>query len=64
LYVNGDKEASKPFDTTVTTTPGTVYIGSNYGHYRSFEGIIDEVKILPRAVSAHEIKDRYDELKP
>jgi hypothetical protein len=59
IYVNGEPRGGLPFIPTLDTTfmgDGGLWIGRNeqYGHY--FQGIIDEVYVYSRALTAQEIE--------
>ena len=53
LYINGELVAEKPFNDTVKENPFSLMIGDD------FKGIIDEVRILNRALSGEEIEDIF-----
>jgi uncharacterized repeat protein (TIGR01451 family) len=66
LYVNGNLEASKPFTSSITYDPLIPWtIGAAgppiraAGYPRTFNGVIDEVEIFNRALSAAEIQTLY-----
>jgi chitodextrinase len=56
VYVNGVKEASKPVRGSIVTSSGALRIGGNavWGEY--FAGLIDDVRVYNRALSATEIQ--------
>ncbi|MFA5771798.1 MAG: PQQ-binding-like beta-propeller repeat protein [Thermoplasmata archaeon] len=62
LYVNGSMANSVSNSYTVTYDNSPVWIGKAYTNsgYRYFNGIIDEVRIYNRALTASEIKADYD----
>ncbi|MFA5794468.1 MAG: fibronectin type III domain-containing protein [Candidatus Brocadiia bacterium] len=53
LYVNGTLKAQGTLTGSINTNAGNLYIGNN------FKGVIDEVKILNRALSESEVGARY-----
>ena len=57
LYIDGVEEDSTASGTTETYTDGDIYIGTDTWDY--FNGIIDEVKIYNRSLSADEIYRDY-----
>jgi len=60
LYVDGDLKASGKLASSNYTLENDVYIG--YGEYQYggyFDGVIDEVTVYPRALSAGEVSDSY-----
>jgi hypothetical protein len=61
IYVNGvlDADINDPF--VIRTWTETHYIGKRESEYY-FNGIIDEIRIYNRALSASEIKAHYDEV--
>ena len=66
IYVNGELEGSRAIGQVVAYTgPAPLRIGNNlHSNHRSkgvFDGLIDEVKIFSRALTATEIKAIYDE---
>ena len=56
LYVNGTAVSTKPATGTVTTSMGPLHIGGNGIWGEFFTGLIDEVRIYSRALSAAEIQ--------
>ncbi len=56
LFVNGTQVASTPQTGAISTTNDPLWIGGNspYGEY--FEGLIDEVRVYNRALSAADIQ--------
>jgi hypothetical protein len=56
LYVNGTAVTSRPVTGTITASTGPLHIGGNsiWGEY--FTGVIDEVRVYSRALSAAEIQ--------
>jgi len=55
LYVNGLQVASRAMTTAIATSANNLNIGANsYGEY--FTGLIDEVRVYNRALTASEIK--------
>jgi hypothetical protein len=61
MYVNGQQVASAPFSGMLAdSTGGDLGIGySSYWNWNYFNGLIDEVRIYNRALSADEIKMHY-----
>jgi len=61
IYVNGvlDETASRPGE-TIKTDNLNFYIGTLKGTSQPFDGIIDEVRIYNRALTAAEIKRLYE----
>jgi fibronectin type 3 domain-containing protein len=55
LYVNGTQTASLPLSGTVATSAGALRIGGNNVWPEWFSGLIDEVRIYNRALSASEV---------
>ena len=60
IYVNGNFERSGAATGTINTSTTPVYIGSRTTSDRNFNGVIDEVAIYSRALSASEISSRYN----
>jgi glucose/arabinose dehydrogenase len=56
LYVNGTQVASKPQTGSATVSTGVLRIGRNSIWNEAFNGLIDEVRIYNRALSAAEIQ--------
>ena len=56
LYVNGTQVATLAIAGTITTSTGALRIGGNSIWNEWFEGMIDEVRIYNRALSAGEIQ--------
>ena len=56
LYVNGAPVASNPLEDSIEVSDGALRIGGNsvWGEY--FRGLIDEVRIYNRALTAAEIQ--------
>ena len=56
LYVNGTQVASRGANGTIQTTANPLWIGGNqpYGEY--FQGLIDEVRVYNRALTAADIQ--------
>ncbi len=55
LYVNGVLAGSTPFAGSITTSNGELWIGGNPIWAEWFSGLIDEVRIYDRALSAADI---------
>jgi flagellin-like protein len=65
IYVNGVFERSDSYTGNLLTSNSPVNIGRRSpSNDRYFNGVIDEVSIWDRALSASEIKDYYDQSKP
>ncbi|MBW6537514.1 MAG: DUF11 domain-containing protein [Mariniphaga sp.] len=64
LYLNGMNDGMRtlPTDLPDTDTPVQIgRIGGSYGSIHHFKGLIDEIKISNRALSAEEIKSNYEQ---
>ena len=59
LYINGALNASTTVTRTIPTSTEDLFIGDRYDHTRHFKGVIDEVRIYNRALSAREILRHY-----
>ncbi len=58
-YIDGEQVKVSDFSETIATTTENLQIGRRIaGHY--FEGVIDEVRLYNRALSAEEISDLYN----
>ena len=57
LYVNGTQVASSPATGAIIANIGALRIGGNSIWYEPFNGLIDEVRIYSRALSASEIQE-------
>lgn len=65
LYIDGELDASLPATGKINGDDYPVNIGANSRHKnRDFEGWIDELGILKRAMSESEIKEMYEIGKP
>ena len=60
LYLNGDA-LTVSGNPPLTVPAGKTTIGSNHVGTENFKGLIDEVEIYPRALSATEIANRFKE---
>jgi len=58
-YLNGELGGSTPASGSINYQNSDVIIGADVGGCKSFNGIIDEVRILNRAMSLDEIKQDY-----
>lgn len=60
LYVNGAEDAGAELKAplSVEASPLQCFVGSGAGGYR-FDGVIDEVRILSRALTPDELRERY-----
>jgi hypothetical protein len=56
LYVNGVQVASRAESGLIQTTAGSLTIGGNAPEAEYWSGVIDEVRIYNRALSASEIQ--------
>jgi hypothetical protein len=59
LFRNGAEVARQPVGTFRTATTADVYLGSRPGTTNTFKGLLDEVSIYSRALSAQEIASIY-----
>ena len=59
LYLDGELDNSISCSGTLTTNNKNLYFGSRLGNQRYFNGLIDEVRIYNRALSAEEIAEHY-----
>lgn len=64
LYLNGDEVAATPYSGSLSYLGGGIRIGggvyhSYYGGTQYYRGLIDQVAIYPRALTAEEIRARY-----
>ena len=61
IYLNGELVASMPDITNndIKSSPLPLIIGNNATHNRNFPGLIDELRMYNKALSASEIKDLY-----
>ncbi len=64
LYVDGVKEDTTPASGGLKGNTNDLSIGSTGGTDKFFNGVIDEVAIHDRALTADEILERYEENKP
>ena len=63
LYLDGKLASSTPAKHPLKVdSPASIYIGNNYTQQRGFEGVLDEVRIFDRALTAAEVKAEYDAL--
>ncbi|GEM_PF-3585242 len=61
IYVNGVEDATAAFIGTLPQNALPLYIGVDYNFpSRTFDGMIDEVKVFDRALSASEVANIYD----
>ena len=65
LYLNGKSEKSQPETGVIKNSNAPLYLGNSHGsatHHggRLFPGIIDEVEIYNKALTAEEIKEDYE----
>lgn len=61
IYVNGVEDATAAFTGTLPQNALPLYIGVDYNFpSRTFDGMIDEVKVFDRALSASEVANIYD----
>ncbi len=59
LYVNGQLEGTASHVGNINTTTGNLFVGSRSSSDRHFNGLLDEVAIWNRALSAQEIESIY-----
>lgn len=60
IYVNGIEDASATYTGTLPQNTNPLYIGVDYNYpSRTFEGMIDEVKVFDRALNATEVATIY-----
>jgi hypothetical protein len=60
IYVNGVQEASMPLSSFLDTNSTDLFIGANAAEGSHFNGLLDEVQIFNRALSASEIQAIYN----
>ena len=60
LYLNGVQKATQNYKSNILTTTSTLKIGERSSSTEFFNGLIDEVKIYNRALSASEILADYN----
>jgi hypothetical protein len=56
LYVNGRQVSSEAVSGTIETPPDPLWIGGNRPYGEHFDGVIDEIRVYDRALSATEIR--------
>ena len=59
LFVNGVSFGDKPFSGIVPTNNDPLVIGANSNLTRFFDGLIDEISLYDRALSAEEVNEHY-----
>jgi len=59
MYVNGVLESSTPYTSPILTSTDPLLLGDSSGHANSYAGLIDEVAIYNRALTAEEIQQQY-----
>ena len=64
LYVNGTEVDNETVSGNLRVNSRNIFIGSDGGVQKFFNGIIDEVTIYNKAISANEILNKYNTLKP
>ena len=64
LYINGSEVASAPYSGGIPFSSADLIIGSQADNSNYFDGIIDEVKIYGRALTAQEVQDIVNETEP
>jgi len=64
IYFNGVEVKSDTPSGSIGTSTGDLFIGDYGGHGYTFNGIIDEVAIYNRALSAKEISNHYEMGRP
>ncbi|MBN2407657.1 MAG: hypothetical protein JXJ19_08150, partial [Elusimicrobia bacterium] len=60
LYINGKLDKSTDFSGDLNPHAGSLYIGSQSSGFGDFNGLLDEVRILNRALSDEEVACRYN----
>jgi hypothetical protein len=60
-YINGQLEDSVPETAALIQPTMPLWIGGQYSQNRFFNGVIDDVRIYDRALSAEEIEELYHE---
>lgn len=61
LYVNAELQNSIPFTGKISKSYNWLILGSYFNdNYPSFEGTVDELSILKKALNAEEIKNNFD----
>ena len=63
IYVNGEEQASLPRPGRIRVSTGSLVLGSfQPGHARAyFEGVMDEVRLYDRALTAEQVRERHEE---
>ncbi|MBW8034414.1 MAG: T9SS type A sorting domain-containing protein, partial [Planctomycetes bacterium] len=61
IYINGSLDTSEAFTGSIDTTSNDVYIGQYTSGGNNFDGLIDDIRIYSRALSAAEIEALYYE---
>lgn len=56
LYVNGDEVSSREISGTIRQTTDPLWLGGNKPYGEHFDGLIDEVRMYDRALSAAELR--------
>jgi len=64
LYVNGNEVASAPYSGGLPYSTGDLIIGAQANDANYFEGLIDEVRIYDRALTAQEVMDLFNGATP
>ena len=64
IFINGVIEESGDYNEAVVEPTGTPYLGAKDGNDEWFSGLIDEVRIYNRALSAEEIRYHYNRGRP
>lgn len=59
LYVDGSLAASKLSDYNFTGTDGTFYLGRAFSQASYFDGLLDEVAVFEKVLSAEQVSEQY-----
>jgi hypothetical protein len=60
IYVNGELNSSTPTNTSVPDSDGAFHIGNREDQTRTFNGIIDDLRVYNYGLSKEQIKAIYD----
>jgi hypothetical protein len=65
IYLDGVEDGNTPYSGPITTNDSNVFIGGNAEFpdegYRSWDGLIDDVRIYNRPLTAAEVQDLFNE---
>ncbi len=64
IYLDGKEISSVSNTGYIKPEPSNVWIGSQTGSFNQFNGILDEVQIYNKALSASDVKQLYDSIEP